>query len=109
LFNPSTQVSGSAGNTGTDTQTHDFGPNELINEIDIYNLFPTASVPNFKRWYFEGLNVIGSPYLFGYAGTTSPNCFFNPKGPIIGVRSYLNYYGDYCGSAFAYNTCSCTS
>jgi hypothetical protein len=68
LFNSSAQVSGSAGTTATLPLTQNFGPDELSNEIDLYNLFPFDGNPGFRRWYFDGPNLVSSPYVFGYLG-----------------------------------------
>jgi hypothetical protein len=110
LFDSSVQVSGSAGISSINKKTHNFGPHELSNEIDLYNHDLGAY---FRRWYFKGPDIVGSPYVFGYLGAgVDPNCFFYPKGPIIGVRSYLHPNTSrlhFCGVDFAYNTCSCIS
>ena len=36
-------------------------------------------------------------------------CVFSPTGPIIGVRSYLDGSGRFCGADFAYYKCACAS
>jgi hypothetical protein len=73
LFNSSVQVSGSAGTTSSlPLLTHNFGPHELSNEIDLYNRFPDNSNQYFRRWYFKGPDVVGSPYLFGYGTSNTP-------------------------------------
>jgi hypothetical protein len=47
--------------------------------------------------------------MFGNSGSTPPNCNYYPTGPIVGLRSYLDPSGYFCGADLAYNTCSCTS
>ena len=64
LFNSSVQVSGSAGTTSNTPLTHNFGPHELSNEIGLVN----NGNQYFRRWYFNGPDVVGSPYVFGPIG-----------------------------------------
>jgi hypothetical protein len=72
LFNSSVQASGSAGIAGDITLTHNFGPHELINEFVFYNRLPNGGTPNFRRSFFKGPNVVGSPYMFGFLGSVTP-------------------------------------
>ena len=110
LFDSSVQVSGSAGTSSIKTFTHPIGPVELIDELGILNTVYLSN-PYFKRWIFTGTNVIGSPKVIPVVLTSStpPNCTFLPKGPIVGVKSYLSSTNYFCGVSLAYNTCSCIS
>jgi hypothetical protein len=68
----SAQVSGSAGVAWSVPLTHAFGPNELFNKVDLTNNITAGGAPYFKRWYFTGTNIIGSPLIFGGSGSTAP-------------------------------------
>ena len=68
LFDSTVQVSGSAGKAGGIQLTHNFEPHELINEFDLYNRVLNNGVPYFRRSFFKGPDVVGSPYMFGFLG-----------------------------------------
>ena len=65
--------------------------------------------PYLKRYFFTGPNVVGSPIMWGGPGSSPTQCKYDPTGPIIGFKTYLDPSLYYCGADYAYTTCACTS